>query len=31
MAVQRAKKVTEPPRLFDRELSWLEWDAGCSS
>src|SRR3954467_3405272 len=27
MPVQRVKKGTEPPRLFDRELSWLEWDA----
>ena len=27
MAVQRTKKSTEAPRLFDRELSWLEWDA----
>jgi polyphosphate kinase len=28
MAVQRTKKTaTEPSRLFDRELSWLEWDA----
>jgi polyphosphate kinase len=27
MAVRRTKKGTEESRLFDRELSWLEWDA----
>jgi polyphosphate kinase len=27
MAVRRAKKSTKESRLFDRELSWLEWDA----
>ncbi len=27
MAVRRGKKGTEQSRLFDRELSWLEWDA----
>jgi polyphosphate kinase len=27
MAVRRPKKGTEQSRLFDRELSWLEWDA----
>jgi polyphosphate kinase len=27
MAVRRPKKTTEQSRLFDRELSWLEWDA----
>ena len=27
MAVRRTKKGTEQSRLFDRELSWLEWDA----
>ena len=27
MAVRRSKKAVEQSRLFDRELSWLEWDA----
>ena len=27
MAVRRAKKTSKDSRLFDRELSWLEWDA----
>jgi polyphosphate kinase len=27
MVVRRPKKGTEQSRLFDRELSWLEWDA----
>ncbi len=27
MAVRRTKKAAEQSRLFDRELSWLEWDA----
>jgi polyphosphate kinase len=27
MAVRRAKKTSKESRLFDRELSWLEWDA----
>ena len=27
MAVRRTKKGTGESRLFDRELSWLEWDA----
>jgi polyphosphate kinase len=27
MAVRRTKKGTAESRLFDRELSWLEWDA----
>jgi polyphosphate kinase len=27
MAVRRTKKRTAESRLFDRELSWLEWDA----
>ena len=27
MAVRRARKTTKESRLFDRELSWLEWDA----
>jgi polyphosphate kinase len=27
MAVRRSKKTVAESRLFDRELSWLEWDA----
>jgi polyphosphate kinase len=27
MAVRRARRTAEQSRLFDRELSWLEWDA----
>jgi polyphosphate kinase len=27
MAVRRPRKTVEKSRLFDRELSWLEWDA----
>ena len=27
MAVRRARKTTKESRLFDRELSWLEWNA----
>ena len=27
MAVRRPRKTAAKSRLFDRELSWLEWDA----